>query len=42
MLVNLADDPEILKDLASDDQFLETLLARVTVSTIFNNILTES
>jgi hypothetical protein len=31
MLINLSDDPEILKSLATDDEFLESLLVRITV-----------
>jgi hypothetical protein len=31
MLVNLADDPDILENLATDDAFLELLLRRITV-----------
>lgn len=32
ILINLSDDPEVLKNLATDDAFLGTLLTRVTVS----------
>lgn len=31
MLVNISDDPEVLHDLATDDQLLESLLLRITV-----------
>lgn len=31
MLVNLSEDEEILKVLAQDDAFLETLMSRITV-----------
>ncbi|KAL8931269.1 MAG: hypothetical protein Q9211_007096 [Gyalolechia sp. 1 TL-2023] len=31
ILINIATDPEILKSLAEDDVFLETILGRVTV-----------
>jgi hypothetical protein len=31
MLINLSDDPEILEYLATDDEFLESLLSRITV-----------
>ena len=32
MLVNLSGDEEVLKLLAEDDKFIETLLAKLTVS----------
>jgi hypothetical protein len=32
MLVNLSGDDEVLKLLAEDDKFIETLLAKLTVS----------
>jgi hypothetical protein len=32
MLVNLSGDEEVLKVLADDDQFIETLLLKLTVS----------
>lgn len=32
MLVNLSGDEEVLKILAEDDQFIETLLLKLTVS----------
>lgn len=31
MLINLSDDPTILKNLANDNEFLESLLLRITV-----------
>jgi hypothetical protein len=31
MLINISSDTEILKSLANDDAFLETLLSRITV-----------
>jgi hypothetical protein len=33
MLVNLSGDEEVLKLLAEDDKFVETLLVKLTVST---------
>lgn len=35
MLINLSDDPEVLKTLATDDDFLESLLFRITVCQCF-------
>jgi hypothetical protein len=32
ILINLSSDEEILKTLAEDDQFVETLLKKLTVS----------
>ncbi|KAL8996636.1 MAG: hypothetical protein Q9188_006525 [Gyalolechia gomerana] len=31
ILINISTDPEILKSLAEDDAFLETILSRITV-----------
>ena len=31
ILINISSDTEVLKDLAKDDAFLETLLSRITV-----------
>jgi hypothetical protein len=37
MLINLSADEEVLNNLADDDTFLETLLAKVTVSLLDSN-----
>lgn len=32
MLINLSDDPDILKSLAEDNAFIETIMQKITVS----------
>lgn len=34
MLINLCSDDEVLRNLAEDDQFIETLLNKLTVSVL--------
>lgn len=40
MLINISDDAQVLKDIANDDAFLETLLSRITVCQFPNSKLT--
>jgi hypothetical protein len=35
ILINISHDGEVLKSLAKDDEFLETLLARITVCQLY-------
>ena len=39
ILINISEDKEILKSLAEDDLFLESLLYRITVSIVMRLVL---